>query len=117
MKKTLASLVITLGLLVLSGCDNKGIGLDEDIIGTWQETNVVYYPSFKVTFNVNGSVVFADSRSAKFSGTGVWYTEGNILTVAMSGRSYSVQYSYTQSGDSLTLRAQDGFVLNFVRSL
>jgi len=117
MKRSLALLVVMLGMVGFSGCDNKEIGLDQDIIGTWQETNVAFYPYFKVTFNVDGSVVFVDSKRAQFSGTGSWYTEGDVVTVSMSSRSYSVQYCYVQSGDRLRLTAQDGFVVEFIRLL
>lgn len=121
MKRFLATLVVISAMAGLVGCDEEPWGLDQNIIGNWREIAPAFYPYFRVTFNVDGVVVFDGSPVsghypyAKYSGVGSWHTEGTTLTVSMFSKNYSDVFQYRQSEDRLTLTTIDGYVIECIR--
>lgn len=116
MKRVLAMLAIVSALFCVSGC-GEGVewGLDENIIGTWEEINPRYYPDFKVTFNADGSVYLQHNSYSAYSGSGAWYTADKTLTISLSSKDYSDEYEYRVVNNHLVLTTLDGYVIECIR--
>lgn len=110
--------------VLLAACSN-GVDVETDeIAGTWDATHMVYHNSanpnetvdvisegaeFFITFNANGSysATYTAVEEAPETTTGTWEASIDVLTTSQTGMSFSTEYEFVLSGNTLTLTGGD----------
>jgi len=99
----LVLLVLAVGALALTGCSSDEH--DEALVGTWAYSNV---PDFVLEFNADGTGR-RNWAGGVFEGYS-WSTSGDRLNInrdsAPSGERRNERWTYTVSGDTLTIQSQ-----------